>query len=619
MNQEAEGPASDRLFVSFHSNASAGATQRGVLGLWNNLAPGNNNTPTPNQLLLADTLGLEINDDLIAQAGQFGATNWFDRGSDVTLGGSFGEIDNRVIFSEFDATIMETGFHDNVEDAQMLRDPRVRDAIAKATYQGIIKFFRSIDGNSTPVEAAPAAVTHLRAESNAAGQVTVSWTPPVANSYAGDAADGYRIYASADGYGFDGGTFVAGEATSTLTLSGYEADVPYYFKVVAVNEGGESPDSEVLAATPSGGAKQVLIVSGFDRLDFELDPKQAVNNGPPVDRVRPRSSNSRDYTVQVGEAIEVAAPGVHVNSTSNEAVIAGTVNLADYDTVIWILGEESTTDDTFDAMEQTKVEQFIAGGGNLFLSGADIGWDLDAQNNGQSFYQGTLLANFVSDDANSYQANGIAGRVFAGLSLTFDDGSLFYDVDSPDVIDPQAGSLAALTYASGAGNAAIQAVGTGGRGSIVMLAFPFETITTAANQTAVMDRVLDFFAVVPPGAGGGAGGAAYAPLASQSTPEVSQEGQLPAIEMAQLSQFSAQSTIVGHSLDTPVLQLAESVSAEHADLAMLLLAAENDRSESEDDALAAIADRPGGDGASDTLDLVLAAAFEDETDWRLAL
>ncbi len=497
MNREVDGVLSDRLFVSFHSNAGAG-TSRGVLGLYN----GNNDpaTDTPNQFLLANTLGLEINSDLVAQAGMF-EHNWFNNGSNVTLDRSdieFGEINNLVIGNEFDATIMEVGYHDNTQDAEMLRDPRVRDALARATYQGIVKYFRAVDGNTTPVEAAPAAATSVRAESSASGEVTLSWAPSVANAYAGDGADGYRIYMSTNGYGFDGGTFVADGATGTLTLTGLDASLPYYFKIVGVNEGGESPDSEVAMAIPSGGPKQVLVVNGFDRLERALDPKQPVDNGAPVDRVRPRLSNSRDYVAQVGAAIQSAAPGVHVNSTSNEAVIAGAVNLADYDTVIWILGEESTANDTFDATEQAKVEQFIAGGGNLFLSGAEIGWDLDSQNNGRTFYEGTLLANYVSDDANSYQATGVAGRIFDGLSLMFDNGTLFYNAEFPDVIAAQPGSQLAMNYAGSASGAAIQAAGSGGRGSVVMLAFPFETITTAANRAAVIDRVFDFFALAPP-------------------------------------------------------------------------------------------------------------------------
>ena len=148
--------------------------------------------------------------------------------------------------------------------------------------------------------------------------------------------------------------------------------------------------------------------------------------------------------MQVAAAIHSAAPGVHVDSTSNEAVISGSVNLTDYDTVIWILGEESTADDTFNATEQTKVEQFIAGGGNLFLSGAEIAWDLDQQNNGRSFFENTLKGNYVSDDANTYAVTGSTGSIFAGLSFSFDNGTLFYNAEFPDVINPQAAAQAAL-------------------------------------------------------------------------------------------------------------------------------------------------------------------------------
>ena len=493
MNREQDGALKDRVFVSFHSNAGGG---RGVLGLYN----GNNDpaTATPNQFLLANTLGLEINNDLVAQAGQF-EHNWFNRGTSVTLDRGdieFGEINNRWINGEFDATIMETGFHDSQLDAEMLRDPRVRDALARATYQGLIKYFRAVDSNATLATPLPSPVTGVHVESNAAESATISWLPPIANSYAGDAATGYQIYASVNGQGFDGGTFVAGGSTTTATITGYDPSVPHYFKVVAVNRGGESQGSEVVASLPGGGVKQVLIVNGFDRLDRNLDPKQP-GLSPPVDRVRPLESNSRDYAVQVASAIHSTAPGVHVDSASNEAIINGAVNLADYHTVVWILGEESTADDTFNGTEQTKVEQFLAGGGNLFLTGAEIAWDLDQQDNGRSFYENTLKGNYVADDANTYSVTGTGGGIFDGLNFSFDDGSLFYNAEFPDVINPQDAAQAALSYVGGSGgSAAIQVPGAGGRGSIVMFGFPFETITTATDRAAVMGRVLDYFGVV---------------------------------------------------------------------------------------------------------------------------
>ena len=192
---------------------------------------------------------------------------------------------------------------------------------------------------------------------------------------------------------------------------------------------------------------------------------------------------------------------MHVATTSNEAVIAGTVNLSDYNTVIWISGTESTADHTFDATEQSKLTTFINAGGNLFLSGSEIGWDLDQQNNGRTFYESTLKANYVADDAGTYTATADAGGIFAGMSsFVFSNGTAFsqldsqmYDVAFPDVIAPQAGAVAALTYSGGTGGtAAIQVLGTGGKGNIVMFAFPFEAMTNASRRQNAMGNILSF-------------------------------------------------------------------------------------------------------------------------------
>ena len=80
MNRESDGRLQDRVFVSFHSNAGGGGKARGVLGLFN----GNNDpkTATPNQMLLAKSLAQEVNDDLVAQNGQF-EHDWHDRKDNV--------------------------------------------------------------------------------------------------------------------------------------------------------------------------------------------------------------------------------------------------------------------------------------------------------------------------------------------------------------------------------------------------------------------------------------------------------------------------------------------------------------------------------------------------------
>ena len=487
------GTLSDRAFVSFHSNAGGGSA-RGVLGLYN----GNNtaSSATPNQFLMTNTLAREVNDDLVDQAGQF-EFDWFDRGNSITLDRSdieFGEINNTYIQNEFDAVIIETGFHDNATDASMLRDARVRDALGRATYQGLVKYFAAVDGGATPITMAPAKVENVRSRVVGTDSVEVAWRAPTANSYAGDAPTGYMVYASTDGYGFDGGRFVpATGSNQSLVISGLDAasDV-YYFQVAAVNAGGQSPTSSVVAARPAGGEK-VLIVNGFDRLDRSLNPREAYFGGE-IDRVKPEQSNAMNYSIQAGEAIEVYSSSVAIDGASSESVATSDVMLSNYDAVIWLAGEESSADETFNATEQFFVSSYLNTGGKLFVSGAEIGWDLDNLNNGRAFYEDLLRADYVADDANTYNVQGVSGAIFDGLNFSFDDGSQFYDAQFPDVISPNNGSIPALSYIGGTGGtAAVQFTGLSGVGQIVNFGFPFEIITSEADRADVMERVLDFF------------------------------------------------------------------------------------------------------------------------------
>ncbi len=488
MNREADGSLSDRVFVSFHSNAGSGSN-RGVLGLYN----GNNNpsTATPNQLLLAQTLAQEVNDDLVAQAGQF-EHDWLNR-TTVVLDRSdieFGEINNLRINNEFDATIIETGFHDNQQDAEMLRDPRVRDAIARATYQGIVNYFNDLDGATSTVKL-PAPVTNLRAlPIGADGTVGVVWDAPEVSGHAGDAATGYRVYVSTDGTSFDGGTDVAGGSTFAFIDGLDPTQGVYYFKVAAYNTGGESLAPDVVAATPYIGEQSVLIVNGFDRLGRAQNFVQDYITSGTTERPRPRFSNSFDYAVQHAEAIEAWAPaGLSISTVQNESVIAGTTDLSDYDAVVWILGEESSADDTFDSTEQALVASYLGGGGKLFVSGAEIGWDLDNLNNGRAFYNDTLRANYIADDANSYAADGEAGTIFEGISLDFDDQTYIYDVNFADVLAVSNGSTLAMRYDTG-GGAAVQH-----GNALVMLGFPFETILNRQDRYDVMAAALEYFGI----------------------------------------------------------------------------------------------------------------------------
>jgi len=290
-------------------------------------------------------------------------------------------------------------------------------------------------------------------------------------------ASSYQLYFSTDGITYsDMGATTELSRSFTNLMDGRQ----YYFRLSARNAQGEtSGDSEVLGTRVAFSPSQILIVNGFDRMST--------------------GDNSRNYIVQHGKAL--ASLDHNFDSCCNEAVIRNQVDLNDYEAVIWMLGEESVDNSTFNAQEQARVQSYLQNGGNLFVSGAEIGWDLDDNGNGVSFYHHYLKASYVADDANVYQVSGVPGSIFEGLSsIDFDDGSHgTYDVNWPDCLSPYGGATVCLNYDGTAYHAAIQYEGTFGAGQqagkLVHFGFPFETIYPESSRNHVMDRILDFFDV----------------------------------------------------------------------------------------------------------------------------
>src|SRR5262249_14551258 len=131
---------------------------------------------------------------------------------------------------------------------------------------------------------------------------------------------------------------------------------------------------------------------------------------------------------------------------------------------------------------------------HLFASGAEIGWDLEAQGNGLTFYQSTLKSDYVADDANTYTATGVASTVFNGIgTVDFDSRSTLYDPNFCDTLQGISGSAICLRYTSaGTPGAALQ-YPNAANGTIVMLGFPFECIVSATTRNTAMSDALTFF------------------------------------------------------------------------------------------------------------------------------
>jgi len=490
-NQTTNNDRWRRIYLEFHSNAAGcgggpPCAAKGTVALVTGSA-------TTNQVAYATILGDEIESDMqILDSAEFEFT-WGSRAN--PFNGAFGAISTTNNSNEFDATILEVAFHDNIEDTAMLLDPKVRNAVARSSVQGIVKFLNSLPGSTVPLAFLPTEPRYVRAVHDGSGGVTLSWIAPQIGEAYGSAATGYRVYRSTNGYGFDAGVDVGNVLTTTL--NDVPADTTTYFRVAAYNAGGESmPSPTVAVRHPGSGPAGYLIVNGFDRVGRSQDPAQTLAGVGTQRRPILRHVNSFDYVVQ--HAAALADAGMYFDSCLNENLLASHVLLGDYGAVVWILGEESADDETFSAAEQALVTAYLDGGGNLFASGAEIGWDLDSQGGGASFYNNYLKADYVSDDAGTYSVIGAPGSIFAGVApFTFDNGTLYYDVEFPDRLNAFGGSTVALTYVGGSGGNA--ATVYDGSFKVVTFGFPFETVTSAARRSELMAAIVAFFGVEPGG------------------------------------------------------------------------------------------------------------------------
>ena len=299
-------------------------------------------------------------------------------------------------------------------------------------------------------------------------------------------AEGYRIYYSTSTSLF---TNYIESDTNEAIIDGLTEGTNYYFQVKAYNYVGESlGDNETYSATPSSNENKVLIINGFDR-----DTNETHNY-------------VRKYNYHLKKA------GYGHSYALNECLFESDLSLQDFNTVIWILGDESSAGDTFNPAEQDSVKAFLRNGGNLFVSGSEIGWDLEGKSNhatqaDKDFYHNFLKAQYIDDSPNGsqgafYSVEGISGRIFRDLPVTtFDDGTHgTYNVDWPDIIMPTEGAIGCLKFegvVTTQGFAGISYEGLFPEGTVpgklVYLTFPYETIYPSTPRQDIIDQVFEFF------------------------------------------------------------------------------------------------------------------------------
>jgi hypothetical protein len=187
------------------------------------------------------------------------------------------------------------------------------------------------------------------------------------------------------------------------------------------------------------------------------------------------------------------------------------IDLKDYDMVFWFVGDNSRKENTFASSEQARAAYYLDAGGTLFVSGSEIGFDLDYVGHGGSetsdtlFYRHYLKSRLIHTGA-SVLTNSFGAEGTPFSELTFDFGGI-YQESEPDDIEPVYGGEAMINYDFKRSDDTTQyrkcAVAFTGKfresdktGKMFYLSLGFENINSDENRDSLMGRVLKYFGTV---------------------------------------------------------------------------------------------------------------------------
>ncbi len=296
--------------------------------------------------------------------------------------------------------------------------------------------------------------------------VTVSWDCDTNN------VAGYRLYRS-DGESswemiMDESLLKDKEVTFTA-----ENNVEFY-RVSAIKNDSEASEGLLSNAAGSGffgSDNKYCVVDGFTRNLGNGSWKGAVHN----------------FSMWYGNSLGKTNTDFDFMASDEINSAAG---VSDYNALFWIMGDESSGDETFNDAEQQILKDYLMEGGALFVSGSEIGWDLSHLGSAtdKDFYINYLKALFEGDDANDYVVEG--NDVLFPSSLKFNFGQTYIE-NYPDYIAASDGAALTMKYENGRG-AGVVFNGTFGNssvpGKLIYLAFPLET---AANESS-FDETLEY-------------------------------------------------------------------------------------------------------------------------------
>jgi hypothetical protein len=439
------------------------------------------------------------------------------------------------------ALLLELLSHQNLADMRFGLDPQFQFDVSRAIYKGILQFIATNEGRNAVVQPLPPQTFNM--EKTGEKSIRLSWqaTPDPLEPTA--APDAYIFYTRCEGSGFDQGTLVN---DTFVEIELPQWNTVYSYKITAVNSGGESFPSEILSAAFVPGAKNVLVVNGFQKISgpgiFDRELMEGLdwwdNHAIPYkssvsftgqqydfDRQSPwldddspgwgasyadyegrvMAGNTFDFPFIHGQAIRNA--GYSFISAGRSAFECGMHNPEEYFAINLIMGKQKGTPAlvnpdsirfrVFSPAMMEKMTKYSAFGGNILITGAYIGTDSRIFNDQTAinFTQNILGYSWRTGRATNIgqiRATDMGSRMFLPeIEFAAQANETIYHVEAPDAIEPAgAGSRAVFRYRTTASGAAV--IHRSGH-KVFAMGIPFETITSESQRNDLMKGIMRFF------------------------------------------------------------------------------------------------------------------------------
>ena len=420
------------------------------------------------------------------------------------------------------SVIIESLSHQNFADLTLGFDPTFQFTVGRSVYKSILKYLANMHGTDYTVQPLPVNHFAIR-EGKKKHTFELSWLPVEDALEPTATPQGYIVYTRIGYGGWDNGVYVK---RPNYTVEDVEPGLVYSFKVTAVNRGGESFPSEILAAYQAKRSKgTILLVNAFDRTcgpatvntstqqgcDLRQHPGIPYIQSPAFcgyqqnfDRTKAGketaeglgytdaslegmliAGNTFDYPFVHGKAIQAAGRYSFV-SCSDEAFESNAVNPDDYFMIDLIDGGDNKP---IPAAVSRKLTDYCAHGGRILISGSYL---ISNTSSGTSESIAALRNLLKFAPGGSLPAGGSGGLTGTGIrfSIPRSANAESYAVPTPECLLPTGGSFAAFAYDDGN-----YAAGTAYRGNYrtFALGFPFESIRGAAERAHIMKAILGFF------------------------------------------------------------------------------------------------------------------------------